>query len=122
MKGVGTDIVDVCRLATSLRRRASLADMVFAPDERRFCDSQRRPECHYAARFAAKEAFLKALGLGILSGVALREIEVVRDLDAAPRLRLGPTASAALARSGGEATVLSFSHGHRVAMALVVVA
>ena len=121
MKGVGTDIVDVCRLATSLRRRTGFADMVFASDERRFCDSQRRPELHYAARFAAKEAFLKALGLGILSGVALREIEVVRDPDGAPRLRLGPTASAALARSGGAATVLSLSHDHRVAIAMVVV-
>jgi len=66
---VGTDIVDVCRLATSLRRRAVFAGMVFGPDERRFCDSQRRPELHYAARFAAKEAFLKALGLGILGHV-----------------------------------------------------
>jgi holo-[acyl-carrier protein] synthase len=95
--------------------------MVFGSDERRFCDSQRRPELHYAARFAAKEAFLKALGLGILSGVALRDIEVVRDPDGAPRLRLGPTASAALARSGGEATVLSLSHDRRVAIAMVVV-
>jgi holo-[acyl-carrier protein] synthase len=121
VKGVGTDIVDVCRLATSLRRRTAFADLVFGSDERRFCDSQRRPELHYAARFAAKEAFLKALGLGILSGVSLRDIEVVRDLDGVPRLRLGPTASAALARSGGEATALSLSHGHRVAIALVVV-
>jgi len=121
VKGVGTDIVDVCRLATSLRRRTGFADMVFAPDERRFCDSQRRPELHYAARFAAKEAFLKALGLGILSGVALSEIEVVRDPDGAPRLHLGPTASAALAGSGGAATVLSLSHDHRVAVAMVVV-
>jgi len=121
VKGVGTDIVDVCRLANSLRRRTAFADMVFGSDERRFCDSQRRPEFHYAARFAAKEAFLKALGLGILSRVALTDIEVVREPDGVPRLRLGPTASAALARSGGEATALSLSHDHRVAMALVVV-
>jgi holo-[acyl-carrier protein] synthase len=121
VKGVGTDIVDVCRLATSLRRRPAFADVVFGVEERRFCDSQRRPEFHYAARFAAKEAFLKALGLGILGGVALGDIEVVRDPDGAPRLRLGPTASAALARSGGETTVLSLSHDHRVAIAMVVV-
>jgi holo-[acyl-carrier protein] synthase len=121
VKGVGTDIVDVCRLATSLRRQPAFADMTFGADERRFCDSQRRPEVHYAARFAAKEAFLKALGLGILGGVALGDIEVVRDSDGAPRLRLGPTASAALARSGCETTVLSLSHDRRVAIALVVV-
>jgi holo-[acyl-carrier protein] synthase len=95
--------------------------MVFGSDERLFCDSQRIPEIHYAARFAAKEAFLKALGLGVLSGVALGDIEVVRDPDGAPRLRLGPTASAALARSGGEATFLSLSHGRRMAIAMVVV-
>jgi holo-[acyl-carrier protein] synthase len=121
VKGVGTDIVDVCRLATSLSRRAAFADMVFGSDERLFCDSQRRPEVHYAARFAAKEAFLKALGLGVLSGVALGDIEVVRGPDGAPRLRLGPTASAALARSGGEATALSLSHDRRMAIAVVVV-
>jgi holo-[acyl-carrier protein] synthase len=121
VRGIGTDVVDVSRLATSLRRRTEFADEVFGSDERRFCDSQRRPELHYAARFAAKEAFLKALGLGIQSGVALRDIEVVRDPGGAPRLRLGPTASAALARTGGEATVLSLSHCHRVAIAMVVV-
>jgi holo-[acyl-carrier protein] synthase len=121
VRGIGTDIVDVSRLATSLRRRTEFADLVFGSDERRFCDSQCRPELHYAARFAAKEAFLKALGLGIQSGVALRDIEVVPDPDGVPRLRLGPTASAALARTGGEAAVLSFSHCHRVAIAMVVV-
>jgi holo-[acyl-carrier protein] synthase len=121
VKGVGTDIVDVCRLATSLRRRPAFADLVFGSDERRFCDSQRRPEVHYAARFAAKEAFLKALGLGILGGVALGDIEVVRDPEGTPRLRLGPTASDALARSGGATTFLSLFHDRRVAIALVVV-
>jgi phosphopantetheine--protein transferase-like protein len=68
VRGVGTDIVAVSRLARSLRRRDGFAETVFCSDERRFCDSQRYPEYHYAARFAAKEAFLKALGLGVFSG------------------------------------------------------
>ena len=121
MRGVGTDIVDVCRLAKSMRRRNGFAETVFGVGERRFCDSQRFPELHYAAHFAAKEAFLKALGLGILCGIPLTDIEVVRDMDSAPKLRLGPSAAAALARVGGEPPLLSISHPRRVAVAMVVV-
>jgi holo-[acyl-carrier protein] synthase len=121
VRGVGTDIVDVSRLARSLRRRDGFAKTVFCSDERRFCDSQRYPEHHYAARFAAKEAFLKALGLGIFSGIALTDIEVVRDRDCAPQLRLGPTAAAALARVDGKAPLLSMSHHRHLALAIVVV-
>jgi holo-[acyl-carrier protein] synthase len=120
LRGVGTDIVDVSRLARSMRRRSAFADAVFGPDERGFCDSQRHPELHYAARFAAKEAFLKALGLGILDGVALTDIEVVCDREGQPRLRLGPTAATALSRAGGDAAVLSLSRERRMAIAMVV--
>jgi holo-[acyl-carrier protein] synthase len=120
LRGVGTDIVDVSRLARSMRRRNAFADAVFGSEERRFCDSQRRPELHYAARFAAKEAFLKALGLGILGGVELTDIEVVCGREGPPRLRLGPTAAAALSRAGGAAAVLSLSHERRMAIAMVV--
>jgi holo-[acyl-carrier protein] synthase len=121
VRGVGTDIVDVNRLARSLRRRDEFAETVFSSDERRFCDSQRYPEHHYAARFAAKEAFLKALGLGIFSGIALTDIEVVRHRDSGPQLRLGPTAAAALARVDGKAPLLSMSHHRHVTLAIVVV-
>lgn len=121
MKGVGTDIVSVARLRRSLDRGSAFAEAVFSDEERRFCDAQLRPERHYAARFAAKEAFLKALGLGIFDGVALRDIEVRRADGGAPSLALGPTAAAALARSGGAAPLLSLSHERDVAVAFVVV-
>jgi holo-[acyl-carrier protein] synthase len=121
MRGVGTDIVDVHRLWRSIRRQATFVETVFSADERRFCDAQPRPEQHYAARFAAKEAFLKALGLGIFSGVALQEIEVVREPSGQPRLRLGPTAAAALQQAGGEDPLISLSHEHGMALAFVVV-
>jgi holo-[acyl-carrier protein] synthase len=121
VRGVGIDIVNVNRLARSLRGRNGFAETVFCSDELRFCNSQHSPEHHLAARFAAKEAFLKALGLGVFSGIALTDIEVVRDHDGAPRLRLGPAAAAALARVGGKAPLLSMSHQRRVALAVVVV-
>lgn len=122
MRGVGIDIVDARRIERSLRRRSGFAEQVFTDQERQFCEAQRRPGRHYAACFAAKEAFLKAVGIGIFSGVALPDIEVVRSPAGAPRLRLGPSAVDALARTGGEATLLGFSLERDLALAVVIVA
>jgi holo-[acyl-carrier protein] synthase len=120
MQSVGADIVDVARLARSLRRPA-FVESVFSAEERRYCDAQARPELHYAARFAAKEAFLKAVGRGVLDGIALDEIEVVRAPAAAPAFRLGPAASAALTAAGGRDALVSLSHDGGMALAFVVV-
>jgi len=121
MRGVGADIVEVGRLARSLRRRGGFAEAVFTEGERRFCEARPRPAQHFAARFAAKEAFLKAIGCGIFGGVALRDIEVVRGQDGRPALRLGPSAAAALADAGGRDALVSLSHDGDVALAFVVV-
>ncbi len=121
MRSVGTDIVEIARIGRSLRRQPAFAEAVFSEEERRYCDAQARPDQHYAARFAAKEAFLKAVGRGVLDGVALGEIEVTRAPDRAPSLRLGPTAAAALAAAGGREALVSLSHDGGMALAFVVV-
>ncbi len=121
MRAVGTDIVGVERIARSLRRQPAFAREVFSPGERQYCDAQARPEQHYAARFAAKEAFLKAVGRGVLDGVPLVEIEVVRQPQGAPVLRLGPSAANALAGVGGRDVLVSLSHDGGMALAFVVV-
>lgn len=121
MRGVGADIIEVGRLARSLRRRGEFAEAVFTEDERRFCEAQPRPAQHFAARFAAKEAFLKAVGRGIFQGVTLRDIEVVRGPEGRPSLRLGPSAATALAEAGGRDALVSLSHDGDVALAFVVV-
>jgi holo-[acyl-carrier protein] synthase len=121
MRSVGTDIVEIARIGRSLRRQPAFAEAVFSEEERRYCDAQARPDQHYAARFAAKEAFLKAVGRGVLDGVALGEIEVTRAPDRAPALRLGPTAAAALAAAGGREALVSLSHDGGMALAFVVV-
>lgn len=121
MRSVGTDIVEIARIGRSLRRQPAFAEAVFSPGERRYCDAQARPDQHYAARFAAKEAFLKAVGRGVLDGVALAEIEVTRTGDRGPALRLGPSASAALEAAGGREALVSLSHDGGMALAFVVV-
>jgi holo-[acyl-carrier protein] synthase len=121
MKGIGADVVSVSRLERSMSRSAGLAESVFTRAERSDCDARRAPGRHYAARFAAKEAFLKALGLGLWDGVSLRDIEVRRGPAGALCLALGPTAAAALSRSGGAAPLLSIGHDGDAALAMVVV-
>lgn len=121
MKGIGADAVSVSRMETVLGRSPGLAEAVFTAAEREACVARRTPARAYALRFAAKEAFLKALGLGVLDGVALRDIEVRSGPGGLPRLELGPTAEGALRRCGGAAPFLTFSHGGDLAVAMVVV-
>lgn len=120
MRGVGIDVVAVSRMKTSLARTPGFAASVFSAPEREHCQAQRLPARHFALHFAAKEGFLKALGLGIWSGVALPDIEVRREEGGAPRLALGPTARAALDRAGASEPLVRLSSHGDVAMALVV--
>ncbi|MEX0620356.1 MAG: holo-ACP synthase [Solirubrobacterales bacterium] len=73
--GVGIDLVDVSRIERALERRPRLASRLFTERELEYAGTHRRPARHLAARFAAKEAVVKALGLG--PGTCLREIEVI---------------------------------------------
>lgn len=121
MKGAGTDLVRIARLEESLARGPEFAEQVFTEGERRYCEAQRHVARHYAARFAAKEAFLKAVGVGIFAGVDLRDVEVVRGESGPPDLRLGPTAAAALERLGASRSLVSLSHDGDYAVAVVIV-
>lgn len=121
MKGLGADIVELSRFERSLAR-PDFAATVFTEGERSYCAARARPSLHLAARFAAKEAFLKAVGVGILDGLDLAEIEVVRAESGKPSLRLGPAARRALADAGGDSTLLSLSHDGGNAFAVVVIA
>jgi len=73
--GVGMDLIEIARIERALDRHPRLAARLFTEAERDFANSRSRPGRHFAARFAAKEAVIKALGLG--EGTAMREIEVV---------------------------------------------
>ncbi|MBI5542955.1 MAG: holo-ACP synthase [Deltaproteobacteria bacterium] len=119
--GIGVDIVEVERLARSLERTREFAAKVFTERERAYCEARAHPAEHFAARFAAKEAFLKAVGHGILEGIPLLAIEVVREGDGAPELRLGPAAARALKEAGATRALVTLSHAGGNAVAFVVV-
>ena len=64
--GLGVDIVEIDRMRAALERTPRLKERLFSAEERAYCDKRSRPEVHYALRFAAKEAVLKALGHRLL--------------------------------------------------------
>lgn len=102
-----------------MRHGPRFAARVFLEDERRYCASRRDPARHYAARFAAKEAVVKALAVGSDMTFLWREIEIRRNADGAPTVRLTGRASACARRRGITGIRVSLSHSdtHAVAMA-----
>jgi holo-[acyl-carrier protein] synthase len=119
--GVGTDLVEVARLELAVQRRgARFLARLFTPAERAYCDGLARPYESYAARFAAKEAFLKALGTGAREGLRWQEMEVARDAVGRPELVLRGRAHDAAARQDVSRVFLSLSHTRDHAAAVVV--
>lgn len=111
--GIGIDLLEIARLERALNRHPRLAERVFTPTELAYARSRARPGRHLAARFAAKEAAVKALGLVPL---AFREIEVVAGTP--PSLQLHGRA-AATAREQGIELHVSMSHSRDLATAVV---
>ena len=118
--GVGVDIMEIGRFAASLANRPRLAERCFTPAEAAYCASRAFPPQHFAARFAAKEAVMKALGVG-LGACELSDIEVVRDEDSgAPDLRLHGKAAVLAEERGVTAWRISLTHTDTAAHAIVI--
>lgn len=77
--GIGVDIVDVNRMEQRLKASEDFRDLVFSASEINYCLSKKHSQESFAARFAAKEAFLKALGVGVDFGIELKEIVIVNN-------------------------------------------
>ena len=116
MSGVGIDLLDVGRFERALERRPRLADRLFTDSEREYAAGRARPAMHLAARFCAKEAVAKALGL---TGWSFRDVEVVAT-GAAPEVRLSGTVAARAAELGGELAI-SLTHTDQIAGAVAIV-
>lgn len=120
--GLGVDIVEIERMRKILARMPSFAEKTFSEAEREYCDSKAAPEVHYATRFAAKEAVLKALGTGFSDGIWTRDIEVRRTSKGRPYVVLTGRARE-VAREKGVREIpisLSFTHDEAVACAMAI--
>ena len=89
--GIGIDLVDIARFERAAPR---LKERLFTPAEARYCVAQRSPPLHFAARFAAKEAVLKALGTGWSGGIAWTDVEIVREHHGGAEVKLTGKAAA----------------------------
>ena len=118
--GVGTDIIEVQRVEEKLLRTGGLKTKLFTAKEIAYCDSKHRPALHYAARFAAKEAFLKAMGTGWTGGHKFSDIEVVNDALGKPELFVHGKVDEFCAAHGITGMQVSLSHIKDLAKAVVV--
>jgi holo-[acyl-carrier protein] synthase len=118
--GTGIDIVDISRFERFVRENNEpLFRRVFTPGEQAYCNAKRRASQHYALRFAAKEAFLKALGTGLSDGLSWRDMEVVNDTSGKPELKLCGRAEELFMQKGLTRAFLSLSHDGNYAVASV---
>jgi holo-[acyl-carrier protein] synthase len=117
--GIGTDMIEVERIAAKISKESGFRELVFSKNEIAYCESKTNKYQHYAARFAAKEAFLKALGTGWANGTAFNEIEIRHTDSGKPTLELlGNTKQWALSL---EITAIWVSLSHLKSMASAVV-
>ena len=120
--GIGIDIVETARIGDSIERFGErFLDRIYTAEERAYCDKMRFSARHYAARFAAKEAVMKALGTGARS-VAWRDIEVLPDRRGKPLVYLYGGAQERAEQIGLHAIDISLSHLDSFAIASVVCA
>jgi len=118
---IGIDIIEVARIREVLLRTPRFSERVFTQAERDYCDSRGAVAVqHYAARFAAKEAALKALQTGWRGGISWQDVEVSAKDSGAPYLIFTGEVLAIFDRFGATATHLSLSHTSQHAIAQVI--
>ena len=118
---IGIDIIEVARIREVLLRTPRFGERVFTPAERQYCDSRGVVSAqHYAARFAAKEAALKALQTGWRGGISWQDVEVSARESGAPYLIFTGHVLTVFEKFGATATHLSISHTSEHANAQVV--
>ncbi len=121
--GVGTDIVAVARIAALIRDRGTaFLERTFTAREIDYCSSKAMPSRHFAARFAAKEAVVKALPMAWDGPLPWRSIEIVNDLRGAPSASLSGALLNAATRAGVGEIRVSLSHCDEYAVAIALVA
>ena len=119
--GLGLDATDIPRIADTIERYGDrFLHRIFTDGEVAYSKRRREPAIHFAGRFAAKEAAMKALGTGHSQGVLWRDVEVVRR-GGPPQLRLHGGAARRFAAMGGRSSLLTITHSDNLALAQVLI-
>ncbi len=118
--GIGTDIIEVDRIKKQLSEHSGLKEDLFTSCEINYCESKINKAQHYAARFAAKEAFLKALGTGLINGMRFTDIEIQNDEAGKPCIQLYGKVLEYYHQHNISSIHLSISHIGSIANAIVL--
>ena len=119
--GLGLDAADIDRIAAAIERYGDrFVQRIFTDREVEYCARRRVPAVHFAGRFAAKEAAMKALGTGHALGVLWRDVEVVRHAGP-PQLELHGGAARRFTAIGGRSSLLTITHSDELALAEVLI-
>ena len=120
MVGLGADLLEISRLQEKIQRHGSFfLDRIFTVQEQAYCSGKFNPYSHYASRFCAKEAFVKALDWGISKRCSWLDIEVCHNLQGRPRLKISEHVYKFIPW-GGMTSYLSLSDEKHYAQAVVV--
>jgi holo-[acyl-carrier protein] synthase len=119
--GLGIDATDIPRIAATLERYGErFMNRIFTDGEIAYCRRRREPAIHFAGRFAAKEAAMKALGTGHSQNVLWRDVEVVRR-GGPPQLHFHGGAARRFAAMGAQSSLLTITHSEMLALAQVLI-
>ena len=119
--GIGTDIIEVSRIHAVMEKDIGFRDKIFTSGEITYCETKRYKYENYAARFSAKEAFMKAIGTGWRFGIRFADIEVYHDVFGKPLIRLSGKAEELGKIEGISKIHVSLSHIKEIATAVVIV-
>ena len=121
ISGVGIDMIDVERIEQRIKKENGFKELIFSKQEIAYCESKVNKFEHYAARFAAKEAFFKALGTGWANGINFNETEIVNNAAGKPELVFTGTTQKTLSALEMIKISVSLSHLKTLAAAVVII-
>lgn len=118
--GIGTDIISVSRISKAMQNNERMAERLFTPSEIAYCEAKSSKWQSYAARFAAKEAVMKALGTGWDGEVNWKDIEIVNDANGNPDILLSGGAKKKADEMGLNHAHISLTHEKEYAIAFAI--
>jgi len=119
--GIGTDIIEVSRIHAVMEKDIGFREKIFTSGEIAYCETKKHKYENYAARFSAKEAFMKAIGTGWRFGIRFADIDVYHDEFGKPLIRLFGKAEELAKIEGISKIHVSLSHVKEIATAIVIV-
>ena len=119
--GLGIDMIEVERIAEKIDKGSGFRELIFSKDEIAYCEQKKNRFEHYAARFAAKEAFFKALGTGWLEGTSFKEVEITHTENGKPELSFSGDTADIIGAMHFSNILVSLTHLQSVVSAVVII-